>query len=55
MRLQPGDWPAGAIGQITYNGTSWELYSIAGPSIFARVAPGSYANRHRCVAAPLWR
>jgi hypothetical protein len=39
--LQPGDWPAGAVGQITYNGTSWELYTIAGPSIFARVAPGS--------------
>ncbi len=39
--LQPGDWPAGAIGQITYNGSSWELYSIAGPSIFARVAPGT--------------
>ena len=39
--LAAGDWPAGAIGQITFNGTSWELYSIAGPSIFARVAPGS--------------
>ena len=39
--LQPGDWPAGAIGQITHNGTSWELYTIAGPSIFARVAPGT--------------
>lgn len=40
--LQPGDWPARAVGQITYNGTSWELYTIAGPSIFARVAPGTY-------------
>jgi hypothetical protein len=39
--LAAGDWPAGAIGQITFNGTYWELYSIAGPSIFARVAPGS--------------
>lgn len=39
--LQSGDWPAGAIGQITYNGSSWELYTIAGPTIFARVAPGS--------------
>lgn len=39
--LQPGDWPGGAIGQITYNGSSWELYTIAGPTIFARVAPGS--------------
>jgi hypothetical protein len=39
--LQAGDWPAGGIGQITYNGSSWELYTIAGPSIFARVAPGS--------------
>lgn len=39
--LQAGDWPAGAIGQVTFNGTSWELYSIAGPSIFARVAPGT--------------
>src|SRR6516164_9572753 len=39
--LAPGDWPGGAIGQITFNGTSWELYTIAGPSIFARVAPGT--------------
>lgn len=39
--LQTGDWPGGAIGQITYNGSFWELYTIAGPTIFARVAPGS--------------
>src|SRR3974377_1002982 len=39
--LQPGDWPSNAVGQITFNGSSWELYTIAGPSIFARVAPGA--------------
>lgn len=39
--LQTGDWPGGAIGQITFNGSFWELYTIAGPTIFARVAPGS--------------
>ena len=39
--LQAGDWPANAIGQITFTGSSWELYSIAGPTIFARVAPPS--------------
>jgi hypothetical protein len=39
--LQPGDWPLNAVGQITFTGTSWELYTIAGPSIFARVAPGT--------------
>jgi hypothetical protein len=39
--LQPGDWPGNAVGQITFTGTSWELYTIAGPSIFARVAPGT--------------
>jgi hypothetical protein len=39
--LQPGDWPAGAVGQVTFNGSNWELYTIAGPSIFARVGPGA--------------
>jgi hypothetical protein len=39
--LAQGDWPGNAVGQITFNGSTWELYTIAGPTIFARVAPGA--------------
>jgi hypothetical protein len=38
--LRAGDWPAGGIGQITYNGSFWELYSFAGPSLFPTTGAG---------------
>jgi hypothetical protein len=39
--LAAGDWPAGAVGEVCFSGTVWHLLSIAGPTVFARVAPGS--------------
>lgn len=37
--LVAGDWPGGAIGEVVYTGTVWQLIGVAGPSVFSRVAP----------------
>jgi hypothetical protein len=35
------DWPAGAIGEVQFDGTVWELLNVVGPSVFTRQSAGA--------------